>query len=270
MLFLLISATEPWFCDNCILSDTNGAAAEVDEYIAAQDAKKAKHKASLSIVPSAGLTMEAPSPSARSNSFTADYVGAFLQNPANVADYGLSNLDEAKTGLRAQAKKTLGPGRKGRLTAAGTIYTPNVRSWSAEEEEILVDLVTECLAEGLTGQPLWDTVEPRLLARGVNRAIGGAKMRWCRKLRVRTGMDERRKPDDMKLQTALQVSRTDRDPDAPKKGRFKGKYAHAASAVIAPGVVDPIQDSDMDEDEMDDLLNAGDTSRGRRGRANSV
>ena len=216
--------------------------------------------------------MEAPSPSIHANSFTADYVGSLLASPAMIEDYGLSNLDEVKIGLRAQAKRTLGPSRKGRLTAAGTIYTPNIRSWSMDEEEVLVDVVTECMDEGFRGQPLWDAVEPRLLARGINRAIGGAKMRWCRKLRVRTGMDERRKPDDLKLQTALQVPRTDRDPNAPKKGRFRGKNTHAAGADIASDITTPSEepDSDIDDDEVKALLDAEDTSRGRRGRANSV
>ena len=216
--------------------------------------------------------MEAPSPSIHANSFTTDYVGSLLANPAIIEDYGPSNLDEAKSGLRAQAKRTLGPSRRGRLTAAGTIYTPNIRSWTVDEEEILVDVVTECMAEGFRGQPLWDTVEPRLIARGVNRAIGGAKMRWCRKLRVSTGMDERRKPDDLKLQTALQVPRTDRDPNAPKKGRYRGKSSHAASTIVTPGAASPMEESvlDNDDDKIDDMLDAEDTSRGRRGRANSV
>ena len=216
--------------------------------------------------------MEAPSPSIHANSITSDYVGSLLANPAIIEDYGLSNLDEAKTGLRAQAKRTLGPIRKGKLTAAGTIYTPNIRSWSPDEEEILIDVVTECMAEGFRGQPLWDTVEPRLLARGVNRAIGGAKMRWCRKLRVSTGMDERRKPDDLKLQTALQVPRTERNPDAPKKGRFRGKNAHATSPVVTPDIDTSNEESvlDINDDKIDDLLDAEDTSRGRRARANSV
>ena len=57
-------------------------------------------------------------------------------------------------------------------------------------------------------------------------------MRWCRGLRAETDIDERRKPNNVK-HTAIQKPKSDRDPNAPKKGRFKGKGLHGKSAVAS-------------------------------------
>ena len=110
------------------------------------------------------------------------------------------------------------------LTAAGTLKTPNSRSWTDEEERHLKEVVEECVAEGLAGEPLWKAAHPKLLARGVNRPSGrheDALVPWSSSSRPRSMSVVRR--IENKLITALQGPKVNKDPGAPKKGRFKGK-----------------------------------------------
>lgn len=187
-----------------------------------------------------------PSPSVNLNLWSADLAKAFVEDPDNIRDFGLGSLEEARATLLALSKVPLGrakspPGRNaiptedvwGRPpTAAGTLKTPNSRSWTDEEEQHLKQVVEECVAEGLAGEPLWKAAHPKLTARGVNRPVGGMKMRWCRGLRQQTKIDERRKKNQNKLITALQGPKVNKDPDAPKKGRFKGKGMHEHDASV--------------------------------------
>lgn len=190
-----------------------------------------------------------PSPSVNLNPWSADLAKAFVEDPDNIQDFGLGSLEEARATLLALSKVPIGraksppddgaiasEGRWGRpLTAAGTLKTPNSRSWTDEEEQHLKEVIEECVAEGLAGEPLWKAAHPKLVARGVNRPVGGMKMRWCRGLRQQTKIDERRKKNENKLITALQGPKVNKDPGAPKKGRFKGKgmHGHDASATAS-------------------------------------
>ena len=178
------------------------------------------------------------------NLWSADLAKVFKEDPDNINDFGLGSLEEARATLLALSKVPLGRAKSppgggafpsedvwGRpLTAAGTLKTPNSRSWTDAEERHLKEVVEECVAEGLAGEPLWKAAHPKLLARGVNRPVGGMKMRWCRGLRQQTKIDERRKKNENKLITALQGPKVNKDPDAPKKGRFKGRGMHGHDA----------------------------------------
>ena len=188
-----------------------------------------------------------PSPSVYLNPWTAPFASGFVEDPENVADFGLETLEQARATLLALSKAPIGrpkspPGsdkvaredRWGRpLTAAGTLKTPNSRSWSEDEEQALIDVVQECVEQGLSGEPLWQAAHPMLVARGVNRPIGGMKMRWCRGLRQETRIDERRKKNQRKMITALQGPKVNKDPNAPKKGRFKVKGVHNTQGSVA-------------------------------------
>lgn len=182
--------------------------------------------------------MPTASPSVKLYPWSADLEKAFTQNPDNIKDFGLGSLDQARATLLALSEAPVGPpnlpltaplqDRFGRpITPAGTLKTPNARSWTAEEEQHLKEVVEECVSEGLSGEPLWRAAHPRLVARGVNRALGGMKMRWCRGLREETQIDERRKKNNNKMLTALQGPKSTRNPDAQDKDKGKGKEVQA-------------------------------------------
>ena len=195
---------------------------------------------------SSDSTLSPPSPSLEIKPWSADMVSSFAEDSENMEDYDLSTLASAKAALRARAAKPLGrPTLKQNNTAAGSSLayssnykSPNCRSWTAEEEQHLTEVVKECDDAGLAGEALWIAAHPKLMARGVNRPVGGMKMRWCRGLRDQTKIDERRKKNK-NLLTAIQKPKTDRDPDAPKKGRFKGKAFHAMNRASASGARRP-------------------------------
>ena len=195
-----------------------------------------------------------PSPSVNLNLWSADLAKAFAKDSDNIRDFGLGSLEEARASLLALSKVPIGranspPGRGNSrqdvwghsLTAAGTLKTPNSRSWTDKEEQHLKEVIEECVAEGLAGEPLWRAAHPKLLARGVDRPVGGMKMRWCRGLRQQTKIDERRKKNENKLITALQGPKVNKDPKAPKKGRSKGKGMHGTN--ISATASSPIRTS---------------------------
>ena len=181
-------------------------------------------------------TLSPPSATVEDKPWSAGLVSSFTQNADNVADYDLQNIDSAKNAVRNQAAKPLGPPirRASEVnTYSSTSYkSPNCRSWTAEEEQHLKEVVKECTDAGLSGEALWHAAHPRLLARGVNRPIGGMKMRWCRGLRDETKIDERRKKNNVLL-TAVQKNKSERDPAKPKVGRFKGKSHEERTRVTS-------------------------------------
>jgi hypothetical protein len=191
------------------------------------------------------MRLSAASPSVNLHPWSADLEKNFVSNPDNIRDLGakVGSVEEARATLRALSNYPIGApvppasaplqDRWGRpLTAAGTIKTPNSRSWTAEEEKQLKEVVGECVAEGLSGEPLWRAAHPRLLARGVNRAMGGMKMRWCRGLREETQIDERRKKNSNKMISALQGPKGSRNSDTHGKGK-SGAWADQNFASTA-------------------------------------
>ena len=172
-----------------------------------------------------------PSPSIKLNPWSADLEKAFAAGSENVKDLDLGSLQQAQARLRAMAKIPLRQPQPPPIvdgeedddyspvyTAAGTLRTPNARSWSDVEEQHLKEVVEECVDAGLSGEPLWRAAHPKLLARGVNRPMGGMKMRWCRGLREETQIDERRKKNEKKMITALQAPKSN---STPKTARFR-------------------------------------------------
>lgn len=223
-----------------------------------------------------GLTrdVEVPkaSPSVNLNPWSADLEKAFTDNLDNMRDMGVENLEQARATLRSLSRTSSGrpqspPGRNattlqdqwGRtVTPAGTLKTPNSRSWSVEEEQHLIEVVNECVALGLSGEPMWRVAHPKLVARGVNRPMGGMKMRWCRGLRDETKIDERRKKNDTKMLTALQ------GPRVPK-GQRKSKGTEATTANTSES--SPIRTSTSTT--TPNLPTEGTTAVRRSGRLNS-
>jgi PHD-finger len=258
---------EAWFCPECVKEGNNmddGPGAAVINMTPRTELKprSAKAKASKAIardledlggVIDDGDSDEdspAPSPSIKLKPWSADMIQSFVENSDNIRDYDLTTLATAKAALRARAAEPIGQPRKQRggsnidTTYSSMYKSPNCRSWTAEEEQHLTEVVKECSDAGLAGEALWAAAHPKLVARGVNRPMGGMKMRWCRGLRDQTKIDERRKKNK-KLLTAVQKPKVDREPGAPKKGRFKGKAFHAMRREAPVKVTDPSQQPDV-------------------------
>lgn len=112
----------------------------------------------------------------------------------NQVDFSNTTLAEARTSL-------LQPARNDNVPVPAT---PKKGKWRSEEEDALVAVVRECVSAGLVGEPMWEAAHPRLQARGVDRTIAAMKMVWCRGLRERCNIDERRVKDSENMRTALQ------------------------------------------------------------------
>ena len=238
--------SEYWYCDRCIDEDIRGAG----QYKVAMPAPrptlkptpikirmntgKGKDKAaSNSNATSRHVEIPESSPSTNMNLWSADQLKEFVENPDNLRDFDVESLERSRAALIRLSQVPVGRpnapaaghdewGRP--ISTAGTIKTPNSRSWTAEEEQHLKEVVKECVKEGLSGEPLWRAAHPRLVARGVTRAMGGLKMRWCRGLREETKIDERRKKNNRKMITALQGPKTNKD-----NASFKGKRLHLST-----------------------------------------
>jgi hypothetical protein len=253
--------TEDWYCGRCIDQGIGGAARlndmpvlprkvlqpkSIKTRMELRQVDKGKGKGKAPAVPlgmGRNTTVPKASPSVSLHPWSADLEKAFANNPDNLKDLDLGSLEQAQAALRNLAEAPLGrpksPPRDGTgtqqdrwgrtVTSAGTLKTPNSRSWTEAEEKHLKEVVEECVAQGLSGEPLWRAAHPKLVKRGVNRPMGGMKMRWCRGLREETKIDERRKKNDRKMVTALQGPKSAKDEDTPKKGRFKGKAQHGAA-----------------------------------------
>lgn len=77
--------------------------------------------------------------------------------------------------------------------------------WSPPEEEALITIMGELVAEGLAeGEVRWDLARVRLKERGFHRSAPATKMTWMRGLRERSGIDERKTKKMEALTTGLQ------------------------------------------------------------------
>ena len=88
--------------------------------------------------------------------------------------------------------------------AASAATTAKKGKWTTDEEYALVEVVRECVESGLSGEPMWDAALPKMQARGINRSIAAMKMTWCRGLREKSKIDERRRKDANNMKTAVQ------------------------------------------------------------------
>lgn len=78
-------------------------------------------------------------------------------------------------------------------------------AWSSHEEDALIAVMAELVAEGsAVGEARWDLARVRLRERGIHRSAAATKMTWMRGLRERSGIDERRNKKMESLTTGLQ------------------------------------------------------------------
>ena len=82
---------------------------------------------------------------------------------------------------------------------------PATKAWNATDDAALIDIVRKLDEAGMTGDPLWHAAEVEAKKIGIDRTWNGLRLRWARKLRVMTGIDERRKKNPEHMQTALQT-----------------------------------------------------------------
>ncbi|RMZ88521.1 hypothetical protein DV736_g4248, partial [Chaetothyriales sp. CBS 134916] len=200
------------------------------------------------------------SPSVEVNPWSAGIVSSFPKASDSVRDYDLTSLASAKAALQARHAQPLGkpvarpsrPGEEGYEYSKASYKSPNRLSWTAVEEQHLKNVVKECADAGLSGEALWTAAHPKLVARGVNRPVGGMKMRWCRGLRDQTKIDERRKPNN-KLLTAIQKPKLGRPATTPKNA--KAKNPHPLKIVL-----DATATSDATEPTASNTLTPSDTT----------
>jgi len=162
------------------------------------------------------LQLSTPSPGTP-KPWTAELDQSFVHDPETSSTYDLSTLASAKRSLRVGLVGVVVDNDSGfELSDESTTTTKKVQkrvagkkggSWTKEEQDHLVEVVTETHKAGLRGENLWTDVHPRMVARGVDRPIGGMRMIWLRELRRKTMLDERRKANSAKMQTAIQKSR---------------------------------------------------------------
>ncbi len=81
-------------------------------------------------------------------------------------------------------------------------------AWSPLEEDALITIMGELVAEGLAeGEVRWELARVRLREQGFHRSAPATKMTWMRGLRERSGIDERRNKKMETLTTGLQKKR---------------------------------------------------------------
>ncbi|RMD40207.1 hypothetical protein DV735_g4924, partial [Chaetothyriales sp. CBS 134920] len=287
----LPSPSVPWFCPECIKEAKAGKRPARSAYspsipspekiVPPQSGKPKGSKPSEQVAEgSAGPSqtirkqLAGPlSPSVDTNPWSAGIVTSFANRPEAEKDYDLTSLASAKAALQARHAQPLGkpvarpsrPGEEGYEYSAASYKSPNRLSWTAAEEQHLKDVVKECADAGLSGEALWVAAHPKLVARGVNRPIGGMKMRWCRGLRDQTKIDERRKPNN-KLLTALQKPKSGRPfTSLAKKARAQGAHPlktvlEASAAGEAPGPSNVSPTSDTSASANAPASNAGSSS----------
>jgi hypothetical protein len=105
-------------------------------------------------------------------------------------------------------------GYDGNFEISHALAEPNGKKgkggWTAKEKAHLVQCVIASNNAGLSGEPLWTDVYPKMLARGVNRPLGGMRMAWLRELREQVNIDERRRKNASKMKTAVQKSKKEK------------------------------------------------------------
>lgn len=164
------------------------------------------------------LEMSLPSPGTP-KPWTTELDKTFAEDPEVAETYGLDSLASAKVALRRRGTITKTNAATKTATtkndrdfemlqaASKPIHKRNKGSWTREEKDHLIACVTASQQANLRGEDLWDDVYPNMLARGVNRPVGGMKNTWLRGLREQTGIDERRRQNADKMTTAVQKSK---------------------------------------------------------------
>jgi hypothetical protein len=193
------------------------------------------------------LDMSTPSPSTP-KPWTAELDKAFTEDPEVADTYSLRSMASAKAALRLHGTNAAThisttnaatADDDGDFEMSDVVSEPsgkrNKGSWTAEEKSHLVDCVTTSYNAGLRGEVLWSDVYPNMLARGVNRPLGGMRMTWLRELRQQVNIDERRRQNASKMRTAVQ----------------KNKKEKEAEKAIA-------QDVKRDDEEVQKEMNAAD------------
>ena len=144
----------------------------------------------------------------------------FADDPEVIETYSLRSATSAKTALRLRAASSaINVAVSATTTTATTdddgdlemsdaasepIAKRNKGSWTQDEKDHLIACVKVSKAAGLCGELLWNDVYPKMVARGVDRPLGGMKNTWLRGLREQTGIDERRRENSSNMTTAVQ------------------------------------------------------------------
>jgi hypothetical protein len=162
------------------------------------------------------LTQGTPKP------WTAEVDGTFVADPDVAESYKLHSVASAKaTLLHRETSAATDPPTNGSFKMPSTCdgYDGNFEishalaepggkkgkvGWTAEEKAHLIQCVIASNNAGLSGESLWTDVYPKMLARGVNRPLGGMRMTWLRELREQANIDERRRKNASKMKTAVQ------------------------------------------------------------------
>ncbi|KPI39780.1 uncharacterized protein AB675_3497 [Cyphellophora attinorum] len=219
---LIPTNEDKWFCPECLREGRGGA-----KDIAKMVGFYARYTFNKVVAD--------PNPERYIKPWTADALKS--ARPEVLRDLGLSTFEEAKNTLLERSAQKVGrpvpstPTQAIPMVVNGTVVKqPNKFSWTTEEDLILVEVMRELYNEGLVGQPLWDQCEIRLKARGCDRVMGAARNRWMRGLREEYNLDERRKKNANKMTTAIQVGKSERDPESVKKNNARYTVSRKAEA----------------------------------------
>jgi hypothetical protein len=184
---------------------------------AKQKQKQKQKTLTIRTTPSNLLHMSTPSPGTP-KPWTAELDEAFAEDPEVAETYSLRSMASAKAALRLGATNAATTDDDGDFEMSDIVSEPsgnrNKGSWVTEEKSHLVDCVTASYNAGLRGEVLWSDVYPNMLARGVNRPLGGMRMTWLRELRQQVNIDERRRQNASKMRTAVQKSKKEKEAES--------------------------------------------------------
>jgi hypothetical protein len=192
----------------------------------ARPTEKQKHP-TVSTTSSKLVDMSWPS-SGTPKLWTAEVDGAVVEDPEVAESYSLLSVASARATLlhgaiSAATNPTTNASFKTSSTYDGEFEIPhpsaepggkkNKGSWTAQEKAHLIQCVIASNKAGLSGEPLWSDVYPKMLARGINRPLGGMRMTWLRELREQVNIDERRRKNASKMKTAVQKSKKEKEAE---------------------------------------------------------
>ena len=161
----------------------------------------------------------------------------FADDPEVIETYSLRSATSAKAALRFRAAgspsnaagtatiTTAATDDDGDLRMSDAASEPiakrNKGSWTQDEKDHLIACVKASKAAGLCGELLWNDVYPSMVARGIDRPLGGMKNTWLRGLREQTGIDERRRENSSHMTTAVQKPKKQKETERAAAGDAK-------------------------------------------------
>lgn len=177
--------------------------------------------------------------------WTAELDKAFAEGLEVAETYGLRSVAFAKAALltaNTATTNTATTSNDGDLEMSDAASEPTAKkskgSWTKEEKDHLIECVTASHQAGHRGEDLWNEVYPNVVARGVNRPLGGMRMIWLRELRQQIGLDERRRQNASKMRTAVQ-----------KRKKIEVVEATRRDAEMEDQTEDEVEDTEEDDDD---------------------